>query len=301
MFESFAKEVGKKIKRINSIQVNGPVIMCNVDSNTGFSDWNFKVDFNNWGHITGTFWIKTENYDSSIPGYYGRKLSGLIQEYYKERGITLRDLSDYVDRNHDLLKDGLLEYSYKPNLFDRIFRKNNKNVVITYGTEDLIGEHLYPVISMLLDSGFRNIKSVSISDINNKSENYIFQVEKVIIDGCDRFDSGMQYKESSKVCIYYHDKQTIKMLFSEKDAKNKNHITVGRELQKLGFTELYESEIEDLIIGLLVKEGAVERVLLDGDEGKPIIKGAHYTYDQEIVIVYHTKRESMKDLFGKIR
>ena len=72
--------------------------------------------------------------------------------------------------------------------------------------------------------------------------------------------------------------------------KRGNYITVGDKLQDLGFTQIYERKIEDLIIGLVTKDGSVESVLVDGDENKPIEKNAMYDYDQKFVICYHTKK-----------
>ena len=82
------------------------------------------------------------------------------------------DLSDFVDSNKDLETDKGLNYTHKEKFFSRVFGGNNGSISIGYGIENVIGEHLYPVISMLLDSGFRNIKTFAIQDINNRSSGY---------------------------------------------------------------------------------------------------------------------------------
>ena len=54
-FEEIAERAGSKIKRIKSVTVRGAVIYCSVESQTGYTDWDFSVDFNDWGHVTGTY------------------------------------------------------------------------------------------------------------------------------------------------------------------------------------------------------------------------------------------------------
>ena len=289
-FIEIAERAGRKIKRVKSVSVRGAVIYCNVESQTGYSDWNFSVDFNAWGHVTGTYWIQTDNDDSSIPHHFGHMVSGWIHDFYRERSISLREFSDYVDNNKDLETSAGLNYIHKEKIITRVFRSKNKNVTILYGTNDLIGEHLYPVISMLKDTGFKNIKTFAVKDINDRTPGYCYQVEQVLISGSGFFECGMRFPENTEVLITYHEKQVIRMPYSERELKRGNYVSAGDKLQELGFTQIYERKIEDLVTGWIVKDGSVERVLLNGENEKPIIKNAYYDYDQEIVICYHTKK-----------
>lgn len=75
----------RKIKRVKSVSVRSAVIYRNVESQTGYSDWDFSVDFDNWGHVTGTYWTQTDNDDSSIPHHYGQMVSGWIHDFYRDR------------------------------------------------------------------------------------------------------------------------------------------------------------------------------------------------------------------------
>lgn len=47
-------------------------------------------------------------------------VSGWIHDFYRDRGISLRDFSDYVDSNKDLETPDGLNYSYKEKLFVKI-------------------------------------------------------------------------------------------------------------------------------------------------------------------------------------
>lgn len=53
-FEEIAISLAKPIKRL-MVSVDGPVVYGEVRSQSGISTWNFKLDFNDWGHITGTY------------------------------------------------------------------------------------------------------------------------------------------------------------------------------------------------------------------------------------------------------
>lgn len=288
-FKKMAKRARRKIKRIKFISVNDGIIYCNVESQTGYSYWNFSVDFNDWGHITGTYWIKTDNDDSSIPNHYGQMISGWIHDFYRKKEIDLLDLSDYVDKNKDLETERGLNYTYKENLFKRTFGRVS-NLIMNYGTDKVLGEHLYPVISMLRKTGFKNIKTFSVKDVNDSTTWYPYQVEQVIINGIGYFDAGMIFSETSQVYITYHEKQTICMPFSHNELKRKNYRSVESKLREQGYTQIYERKIEDLITGWIIREGSVESVLVDEDENIQVKKNAVYDYDQKIIICYHTKK-----------
>lgn len=289
MFEKMAKRAGKKIKRIKDVSVWGGIVCCNVESQTGYSDWNFSIDFNDWGHVTGTYWTKTDNIDSSIPSHYGKMVSGWIHDFYREKGIFLPDLSEYVDENKDLEINKGLIYVYKEKILEKIFG-NKGSLVVNYGINSVIGEHLYPVISILKKTGFKNIKIFSAKDINDFNPGYSYQVENIAINGIENFVMGMTFPKNSEVCITYREKQAIRMPFSQGELKRENYISVGYRLQDQGFTQIYARKIEDLVTGWIKKEGSVDKVLLDGDENRPIKKNAIYDYDQRIVICYHSKK-----------
>lgn len=66
-FEKMIKKSTKNIGRIKDIAINGPYIKGVVESQSGISTWEFEIDFNDYGHLTGNYWIRSENDDSAIP------------------------------------------------------------------------------------------------------------------------------------------------------------------------------------------------------------------------------------------
>ncbi len=82
-FESFcdiAESVRKSIKgRKIQLRISGPVIRGDVESRSGLSAWSFKIDYNDYGQITGRYWLYSENNDSVIPEHIARAISSEIQ------------------------------------------------------------------------------------------------------------------------------------------------------------------------------------------------------------------------------
>jgi len=80
-FEAIARKAGRRIKRLTNLSVDGPVVYGTVETQSGLSEWYFKVDFNDYGHITGTYWLSTDNSDSSIPGRVADNISEMINSF----------------------------------------------------------------------------------------------------------------------------------------------------------------------------------------------------------------------------
>ena len=74
VFNAIAIGAGKRIKRV-MVHTDGPIVYGEVTSQSGISTWYFKISFNDGGHITGAYWISTDNDDSQIPN----RIAELIQ------------------------------------------------------------------------------------------------------------------------------------------------------------------------------------------------------------------------------
>ena len=70
--------------------------------------------------------------------------------------------------------------------------------------------------------------------------------------------------------------------------KRKNYVAVANYLQELGFTEIYERKINDLVVGFITKDGSVENIFIDEGKEVSIVQGKSYYYDTKIIICYHT-------------
>lgn len=279
------------MNRIKEVSINGAAICCTVESQTGYSTWEFIVDFNDWGHITGARKTWSENTDSNIPEHFGNMMTSAIHQLLANRNIHLLNYSDAVDANSDLETKNGLEFHKKNGLIKKIFSKK-KNIVLQYDAASLKGEHLYPVISFLKNNGFCNLKSVPIKDIGRDSTYFLFEVEQIVINGSSFFEEGNIFNENNEIIITYHEKQEILMPFAEKHFRKRNYIDVNQELQTLDFSKICVHAIRDLTTGWFKKNGSVERVTISGEK---IQKNTVYKYDDKIVIEYHTFKKNVEE------
>ena len=80
-FEQIALLAAKQVKKRNiDVRVNGPVVFGKVQSQSGLSSWSFSIDFNDYGHITGAYWLSSENADSPIPKHIAESMRELIRQ-----------------------------------------------------------------------------------------------------------------------------------------------------------------------------------------------------------------------------
>lgn len=80
LFDEIVTTNRKRIKRLTHLKAEGPIVYGTVQSQSGISDWNFKIDFNDFGDITGKYWLSSENDDSSIPETVAERISTAIKE-----------------------------------------------------------------------------------------------------------------------------------------------------------------------------------------------------------------------------
>lgn len=89
--------------------------------------------------------------------------------------------------------------------------------------------------------------------------------------------------------MYASDKTSegeIRVPSSAKSYEGENYKDVMTELQKKGFTNIETEELDDLITGIITKEGEVESVSIDGVTD--FEDGDRFPDDAEVRIIYHT-------------
>lgn len=69
-FSEIATDAAKRARRITEVAVSGMTVTLQVRSNSGLSTWGAEVDFNDYGHLTGRYWIYSQNSDSIIPAHF---------------------------------------------------------------------------------------------------------------------------------------------------------------------------------------------------------------------------------------
>lgn len=83
-FSELAVIAGKQIKRL-WIETDGAIVIGTVKTVSGISEWQFKLDFNDYGSITGRCWsLLCENSDSNIPDKFYNIFYSLIERELNE-------------------------------------------------------------------------------------------------------------------------------------------------------------------------------------------------------------------------
>ena len=165
-----------------------------------------------------------------------------------------------------------------------IFKR--KKLEVEYDYTELLRKNFDVVVTALHNKGFNNIKAIPVKDIYKGSCYQVGEVEQVVINGSSYFNEQDQVPYDSEIIITYHEKKEIVIPFAERSLRNMNYIAAGDRLQELGFTEIYEKPIRDLVTGWVKKDGAVEKVTIGSVY--PFKKNSVFPYDVEITIEYHT-------------
>lgn len=144
------------------------------------------------------------------------------------------------------------------------------------------------VKSELINLGFSNVtyKEVSTSDI---SQNQL--VASITING-EKYSQGDCYvQQSAPIIIEYY---TLKIIIGQKPSaftsNNKNEYKkVVATLEAMGFTNIQLERNNELINGLLKKEGSVESITINGNAS--FTESARFDYYMPIVIVVNTYKD----------
>ncbi len=80
-FQRIAINTAKPIKRL-TVSTNNQFVHGTVRTQSGINTWEFWVDFNDFGFLTGRYWMRyVGNRDSQIPSGYTKQLSAAIKDY----------------------------------------------------------------------------------------------------------------------------------------------------------------------------------------------------------------------------
>lgn len=77
-FREFAFSAAKKTPRLDEVNIQGMSIELRIRSNSRLSVWSICIDFNDFGHLTGKYWIIGDENNSSVPTYFAREMQDLI-------------------------------------------------------------------------------------------------------------------------------------------------------------------------------------------------------------------------------
>jgi len=315
-FQGAAKKLAKRFDRISHIDVNGPVISCTVDSRSGISEWEFTVDYNDWGHITGSYWLWQENDDSSIPEAYAEKLKAGIQEHLLSGGDDgeADDSDSYCYEPQEAHKDVhpssndsvlrsrtsenkssgavtvvllvLLAVGLAFSYFKYQELQKSKLTVIGISSEECVGQRAESISAKLKEAGFTRISECALEDLPYSEKWKEGTVTSVSINGNVEFSPSSKYPYDSKIEVFYHSLSLVLAPITSKEAKGKDYSEIVSQFENSGFASVRICPIYDLVTGWVTKDLSVENVTIDGNDKYDL--NASYRPDAEVTISYHT-------------
>jgi hypothetical protein len=78
-FVEIARDVAKGTPRVENVVVKGVTVTLYVQSNSGLSKWTAEVDFNDYGRLTGAYWLKADR-DSLVPEHFAKAVQKQVVE-----------------------------------------------------------------------------------------------------------------------------------------------------------------------------------------------------------------------------
>lgn len=79
-FSQLVTDVAEHTPRVKNVVVTGMTAVIHVKSNSGLSTWTAEIDFNDYGTLTGKYWIDTENSDSIIPQHFAEGVNAKLRQ-----------------------------------------------------------------------------------------------------------------------------------------------------------------------------------------------------------------------------
>lgn len=104
-FRKIIKQTSKRFKRLKVTKIDGTVIFITYYSQSGLSDYDAVIDFNDYGHITGRYWLSNENDDSNLPSKYaeciGEKFLEVIESGEEHQAENIDEGTNYNKNSSD--------------------------------------------------------------------------------------------------------------------------------------------------------------------------------------------------------
>lgn len=105
-FYEMVKRAGKGIKRLTKLYADDTVVHGKFLSQSGINEWYFTIDFNDYGKLTGSYWLSTNNKDSNLPDVVGQRIAKQIENH-----PSMED--EYVD--DEPIYDEVYDIEQEPN------------------------------------------------------------------------------------------------------------------------------------------------------------------------------------------
>lgn len=216
---------------MTNLNIEGPIVYGTVRSQSGISDWSFTIDFNDFGRITGSYWLSSDNRDSEIPSTIAKRMKSDILDCLSRSSSSSenefdsdQDMSDtnsekdtsffqsrtsekgnlLAIRNLCIITFLLLGAMFFVDWYTAYKHQTRNEIQISYSSADLEGENYENVFDSLKTIGFENIKLVKKEDLILGFLTKDGTVESISINGTTSFSSNDWFPKDAVVRITYH-------------------------------------------------------------------------------------------------
>lgn len=312
-FDEIVRQSIKPIKKkIRTISVNKGVVRGTVISQSGLSEWDFTLDFNDYGKLTGRFWLRSENSDSHLPERLGTAIQMQVERLLGTIEIEDEDLEEDIPDTEetDVEENDEPQRPTQPSWASRhkgfifiailisialmfgsyAYYEYQKLIPIGYEEDALVGLDYNKVVEMLENSGFTYVTTEGISDLSLDEESNANLVTDIRLEEKPTFDEDTKYAYDKHIVIVYHSLKLSSAPITSKEAKGTNYTDVVDKFKDAGFINVKTNIIYDIITGWVTDDGEVKSVTINGDEDFDTYD--EYRPDAEVVITYHTYKKN---------
>lgn len=168
----------------------------------------------------------------------------------------------------------------------KAFIFKHKKIMTGMSSTELIKRNYVEAREYFTDEGFTNVHLHALKDIYTDSTKQDGEIEQITIDGTPFFDEKYMCPYDAEIIIVYHQKREFSFPYNIKRVSKLNYKSCVKNLQNIGFTNVYTEAIPDLVTGWLKKDGSVEEISVENNTF--IKEGQGLRYDAKIIIKYHT-------------
>lgn len=83
-FERIVRRVEKRVRRVESLTVDGHRVLGVAWAQSGLSKWEFSINFDSYGHLSSDWSTVSDNPDSNIPNAVAKQISDGIERWTTE-------------------------------------------------------------------------------------------------------------------------------------------------------------------------------------------------------------------------
>ena len=88
-FKKIVIRAAKRIRRLTVLSIDGPLVYCRVLTQSGINVWDFELNYDDHGHITGKYrFIRVGNNAKNVSIHisFAELIRSDIEEYYHAKG-----------------------------------------------------------------------------------------------------------------------------------------------------------------------------------------------------------------------